>query len=352
MYEVDFLPVEGPDDDPSSKSGDAITIRFIDEASGMVRIVIVDAGFKPVGERVVEHVKYRYGTSEVDLVISTHPDADHLNGLQTVIEELEVQQLLIHLPRNHAPSALLERHYSNLSAIDDLVAAAEDRGTKVTEPFQGMVLFDGQIEILGPTLDLYRAKLEAHIAKDKVKSYVGALAALGLTPAAATHARLVQLGVYPDETLEEGVETSPRNETSVITHLRVDGDDIMLTGDAGLEGLGAAADWRERRLGNFRYYPLSLFQVPHHGSRRNLSPSLLDRIVGHRGGTSSTVAVVSSAAADPKHPSPKVTNALGRRGVKTFATEGANLWFSKDAPTRLGFGPATPIGPAREDDDD
>jgi len=80
-----------------------------------------------------------------------------------------------------------------------------------------------------------------------------------------------------------------------------------------------------------------LFQVPHHGSRRNLGPIILNRILGEvrNADTKERSACVSAAKdATRKHPHKKVTNALRRRGAVVKVTAGKTLRYSFNAPER------------------
>src|SRR2546426_4890870 len=96
-YEVDFLPVG------DSKSGDAILLRFgnLYGARHEQTVVLIDGGYTDTGEAIVQHVNRYYSTNEIDLIISTHPDADHTAGLEVVIEKCIVRALWMHLPWNH-----------------------------------------------------------------------------------------------------------------------------------------------------------------------------------------------------------------------------------------------------------
>jgi glyoxylase-like metal-dependent hydrolase (beta-lactamase superfamily II) len=117
VYEVDFLPVES-ENGPGSKSGDAITLRFsVPDQSNPV-VVVIDAGFQATGDAVVSHIKQYYDTDVVDLMISTHPDADHINGLSVVLEQLRVGELLVHQPRLHAGPSV--RDFSGIEVIDEV----------------------------------------------------------------------------------------------------------------------------------------------------------------------------------------------------------------------------------------
>lgn len=90
------------------------------------------------------------------------------------------------------------------------------------------------------------------------------------------------------------------------------------------------------------------FQVPHHGSRRNLSSELLDKLFGEKLPFPPTVdkftALISSAKEDKDHPRKAVIRALKHRGVRVIATEGITICSSSsNAPHRSGWGPVTPL---------
>lgn len=64
----------------------------------------------------------------------------------------------------------------------------------------------------------------------------------------------------------------------MITFFDFDGNKILLTSDAGVPALDKAADKIEQ-LGH-ELQSFSFVQVPHHGSKRNIGPTVLDRLVG------------------------------------------------------------------------
>lgn len=353
MYEVDFHPIEKTGEE-GSKSGDAISMRF-DDAEGIQRIVVIDGGFKHSGDRLIEHIDTYYNTQHVDIIISTHPDQDHINGLATVLDELTVGELLIHRPHDHTSRSI--EGFGNISVVDALIGLAEDKGVTVTEPFTGLTRFGGQLRILGPTADYYGTLVEQHL--DEVASGAAAQRIEQASRSATLAAKAADLleralSWLPVETLQEGGETSPRNNMSVVTLITsTAGQRLLFTGDAGIEALDAAIDEYEGIGLPVPDPSLTFFQAPHHGSKRNLAPSLLNRIFGGASGDGVTrTSFISSAKTDKKHPSPKVTNALIRRGLNPAATEGRTLGhFSDDAPARPGWVTITPIGPLDEDDD-
>ena len=98
-YEIDFLALQS-----DGKSGDAICLRF-GSLTGLFlqqQIVVVDAGHQADGPTVVNHIRQFYknpltaGDPTIDLLISTHPDGDHIGGLLHVLQTLPVRELWIH----------------------------------------------------------------------------------------------------------------------------------------------------------------------------------------------------------------------------------------------------------------
>lgn len=342
MFEFDFLPVTNADGEGTTKSGDAICCRFLD-AHGRQRVVVIDAGYQATGEALVNHIRTHYKTSHVDLAISTHADGDHINGLSIVIDDLQVDELMLHQPRKHAGSRVST--FSNIEAVDTLLRTAADNDTDVTDPFTGETRLDDHLLILGPTKDFYEEVLQEHL--DNVaenKSAVG----LSWRRKARNLLEGALDGIPLIETLTDNGETDPRNEGSVVSLFRIDGRQFLLTGDAGQRSLTRVADEYEARFGSFTADPLRLFQVPHHGSRRNLGPTLLNRIIGPKGGSSGVPAMISAGEKAPKHPSPKVVNALLRRGSIVSVTAGQTVRHSSpDAPDR-GWTPVTPLPPLDE----
>ena len=349
MYEIDFLPVES-ESGAGSKSGDAIALRFTVESEQRQAVVVIDGGFTDVGYDLAGHVRDYYETSYVDLVISTHPDADHINGLTAVIETLDVGELMLHQPRLHTSNI---RGFSNLEAVDELLRLAEAHRVPVTEPFAGASRFGGQLVLLGPTTTYYENLIEAHLSEVRSGKQAPVAASGSRTLARLGNLWEKALTALPIETLDDEGETSPRNNSSAITLVQADGHRLLFTGDAGIPALERACLVYERTYGSFANRPLTFFQAPHHGSKRNLGPTILNRILDGIGAPHGVVtAFISSARASVKHPSPKVTNALRRRGCTVAATEGKAICDHHGTPTRPGWGPVTPIPPLPEDVDD
>jgi beta-lactamase superfamily II metal-dependent hydrolase len=350
VYEVDFLPVES-ENGPGSKSGDAIAVHFKRATTGEDMVVVIDGGFTAVGDDLAEHIERWYGTRYVDLVISTHPDADHINGIARLLERLEVGELLLHQPMLHHPDV---SDFSNIEAVQNLLDVAKEQDVTVTEPFTDLTRFEGQLMILGPTRSYYEQLVSQHIQEEQSGTTMRAASTAGRIIEFAKSLLDHTLSYLPVETLTDDGDTGPRNNSSVITLLQLDDRRLLFTGDAGISALEAAADVYSEKIGSFSEFPLRFIQIPHHGSKRNVGPTILDRILGSKGISFSgmTTAYASSALADEKHPSPKVTNAFGRRGCLVSASEGRGIRHGHNAPDRDGWSTLTPLPPLREDDDD
>lgn len=152
--------------------------------------------------------------------------------------------------------------------------------------------------------------------------------------------------MWGQETFPEE-DTSAENNMSVIQYANLCGSRILLTGDAGRAALEEAADYAP-------YVGLTLpgidrIQVPHHGSRHNISTEILDRWIGPRlttqPGANSTAftAVVSAAVADKDHPRKSVVRAFIHRGGRVLSTERGSTRISHNAPKREGWDAAEPL---------
>ncbi|MHA2727458.1 ComEC/Rec2 family competence protein [Vibrio campbellii] len=337
-YEIDFHPVGN-----ETKSGDAISMRFVDENEDQF-VVVIDGGYKSDGEVVCKHIKEFYKTETIDLVISTHPDSDHINGLFTILESMEVKKLAIAKPwefdglsgefsdNRFTDNSLSKRVAEQLNKSVELVDLAEAKSIEVVDPFTGFSFekCGAALITLGPSEEYYRELLpqildekpeEKSLSESLSNSFEGVI-------------NLIK-ALWGKDNLSEDVTTSPLNSTSVITLINYDGRSLLFTGDAGVEALQKAESM-------YRDYvkELKLMQIPHHGSRRNISSSILDTYVGEpkpKGSEMNMSAIASAAKKSDKHPRACVTNAFIHRGVKTVATKGSTICYRHNMPARDGW---------------
>ncbi|WP_444927772.1 ComEC/Rec2 family competence protein [Microbulbifer sp. TRSA002] len=344
-YEVDFLGVGD-----ESKSGDAIAIRFGNLHGGRDEqtVVVIDGGFKDTGAALVAHIKEHFGTNQVDIVINTHPDQDHINGLETVLDELDVKELWIHQPWEHnqglaqhfkdgrvSDNSLSERLKQNLEKAWSLVQLAESKGVVIREPFTGEQDTSGILKVLGPSLEYYESLIPDFEGMPERAPVTEAAQSIFDKAVAALKRFFATWG--DDQIDDEGV-TSAKNNSSVITQLVIDGRRLLFTGDAGIQALEMAADQVD---GCTSGAELKLMQIPHHGSKRNIGTTVLNRLIGEpviQGGSRGITAIASTAKeGEPKHPRKAVMNAFTHRGVGALATRGNAILVNHDAPQREGW---------------
>src|SRR5262249_10495103 len=119
---------------------------------------------------------------------------------------------------------------------------------------------------------------------------------------------------------------------------------VLLTGDAGISGLTWAANYATACGLSLQQF--SLVQIPHHGSRRNVGPTLLNRLLGGIQPEPSPIrfiAFVSAPPEDDTHPRKMVLNAFMRRGGEVIATQGSNKIHYGGFPKRDDYINATPL---------
>lgn len=354
-FEIDFLAVGD-----ESKSGDAIALRWGDLHGPRANqtVAVIDGGTLNTGQLLVDFIRTRYATDTVDLVLSTHPDQDHVSGLHPVVDQLKVGCLLIHLPWTieHTNSiadlfksgrvsdaSVRERLRKSLDQAHDLVEMAQRKGIRIVEPFAGCGTPDGAFRIVSPTREFYEDLLPHFRGTPEPRTGLMGSAQRGLEKAADAAMRWVD-ETFNIETLDDKDDTTPENNSSAVSLLTVDGHSCLFTADAGKAALSGAINHLDGST--FDYSTLRFVQMPHHGSRCNVGPTVLNRLLGlpQTADSKNRSAFVSAAKkGEPKHPSKKACNAFRRRGAHVYATQGTNIWHHRDAPSRTDYSTLEPL---------
>lgn len=349
-YELDFLPVG-----ENTKSGDAILFRFWDDTKDESeidqKVCLIDGGYVENGEQIKQHMDKYYHTSTIDLVISTHPDLDHIGGLAYILENMDVKKLWMHRPwRNDIVDGLSDcfkdgRVTDNsikndlkegLSKAYELEQLAISKNIPIEDPFTNLSEFDGVITVLSPDEEYYKKLLPEfrctpEPADEQVKESI-------ITKVKNAIIKIFE--TWTCDKLENDPTTTAENNSSTVLLLKINSSQyILLTSDAGVEPLQMVSE-KLSTMGiknNVVYY-----QIPHHGSKHNVNSSLLDNLIGKIVDENTTIekgACISVAKeSDCKHPSQAVINAFVRRGIKPVLTQGKNLCkHSNDIPVRDGY---------------
>ena len=347
--EIEFFAVgEG------KRSGDAISVRF--GTPGNYKVLVYDGGTKTSGQAIVDHVRKHYGVERVDYLVNSHPDGDHASGLSVVLEQLDVGELWLHRPwaysgeiRNYfhdgriTDMSLARRFQEKMSAAHELEVLALKKGVRVYEPFAGQTIA-GVFTVLSPEKNCYVHELIQEFAKTPAqKKITAANEAFGIADMFKSAIAKVTEWIdetWDVETLRSDVCTSAENESSVILFGQFGSSGVLLTGDAGVRALTAAAEHAEN-VGLNLCKLVTFAQIPHHGSRNNVTSAVLDRIFGPahatQPGETRRIAFVSASKESETHPRATVVNAFIRRGFKVVQTKGTMIRHQRNMPGRDGW---------------
>lgn len=144
------LPAVTTNNSQAQPIGSSGTLRviFLDVGQGASQLLIgptgktmlIDAGNNDK-EQVMLNYLYTYGIHKLDIVIGTHPDADHIGGLDKVIDHTEIGA--VYMPKVS----------SNTKTFESVLTSIQRKGLKVATAKAGLSLDweDGvDVEMLAP----------------------------------------------------------------------------------------------------------------------------------------------------------------------------------------------------------
>ena len=113
--------------------GDATLIKCGDKA------MLIDAGENDKGSQVWSYLKSQ-NVTKLDYVIGTHPDSDHIGGLDVIIYKFDCENVFM-------PS-----HKKDTRTYDDVIQAAKSKNYKIKNPKPGETyeLGDAKFTIVAP----------------------------------------------------------------------------------------------------------------------------------------------------------------------------------------------------------
>lgn len=200
---------------------------------------------------------------EIEMVISTHPDADHSTGLIEVVKNYKIDKILVN-PID-----------PGTSVYEVLKKEVGGRGIPIVNPTEGMRLGVGLIylDVLNPTQEVLSRLVVKNIG-DNMSEY------------------------------QISAET---NLYSVVYKLSLKNFSALLPGDIPPEVSDRLAN--QLNTGTFQY-----IKVPHHGSVNGLTENLLKALMPK-------IAVISVGKNQWNFPRQEILDMLGKYGVKIFRTD-------------------------------
>lgn len=311
--------------------GDALFIELHDQ-NGTPYIICVDGGTQEHGDTLSKHATTYFG-NKIDIVISTHPDTDHIGGLSTILEKSTVTYLVLNDPRDYyqesallsiAKSSFTSEQYalfkSSFDRIDDLKSIAGKNSVKIISLFGSNkpvgTVGEWNLFIVNPSQQLFS---DLWGQEDTIKNWfstdiddVNGLEKTGNS-------------IIDDP----NIDTAPINNTSIMLFIEGYGRKYLFTGDAGKKAIREASKIKDLS-------GLSWLDVPHHGSRRNVDSAILKYF-------SPSVAYISSPGTT-KHPRKTVIKKLQEVGTEVYSTckTKGSLYHHRNLPNRTGYSKATP----------
>ena len=330
LFEIDFIPAG-----QAGRHGDAIAVWFTKQDGSTAQLVI-DGGFEDTGAALVDQVTRWHPSQTIDLAILTHPDQDHIGGMETILRRLDVRTLCLHRIGDRGGAAL-----PAAERVANLIRVAGEEGTAVVEAFAPIHDFDGALKILSPREDWYEQLVRDQVVEARTTS-------ARRRPSVLRRAGRRFLAALPGERrFDDDGGTNPRNNSSIVTLLEVDGVRMLFPADAGVPALERA--WDELASFGASDHAPYFIQMPHHGSRKNGSSATLDRILGPVGQPQSKHAYVNVAPEAELHPSSIIHNAFIRRGYEVRETRGQQIYFhSAGLVLRPGWTPIAALPPMDE----
>ena len=337
-FEIDLLPVGS-----EKKSGDCIVFRYGDLKAGKKRqtVVVVDGGYASTwSDTLKPHLQKYYnceydGKIHVDLVILSHTDMDHVSGLVEMAkdEDVEIGRIMMHEPWYELTPTWFKDGRITKQSLKERIGDAFEKALQLSDLTQKAdklsltpcrhKINSAFFYILGPSAKFYKeciANCDKTPEKDeKVKDLPPSHSSIG--------------GLEFEEykkghiTWDDSENTSPINESSLIVLFEYENVKVLLTGDAGKEGLRQAIAIADKN--GIKLNDCTVIKMPHHGSRKNVNPEIMANFIGSK-------KLYYSCASDDlgHHPSQRLINMLNEKGFRQLSTSGSTLHWGVDAPER------------------
>ena len=124
-------------------NGQTLKVSFLDVDQGDSTFIelpngqcmLIDAGEAEYGDEILSYIKEE-GYDRIDYLIATHPHSDHIGGMRTIVEALDIGA--VYMPRVQ----------TNTQVFEKLLRAVREKGLKIQTAKAGVeILEEGAVDI-------------------------------------------------------------------------------------------------------------------------------------------------------------------------------------------------------------
>ncbi|HAG52390.1 MAG TPA: hypothetical protein DCL21_01225 [Alphaproteobacteria bacterium] len=221
--------------------------------------ILIDGGLKRDGRQAIKLIENIFEQGEIiDLVVLTHVDIDHINGLLSLFENNKVNADNVGLVLFNVPNSIVEtelikdkKTQCGYKEGNQLLELIIKKGINFTQAVEGDKFSLGgeiTIDILAPTksaLELdHENWLKTHIGHDEDEDY--------------DKEKLIE------EKHKEDIK--PQNLSSIVCLITCDEKKMLFCGDS------TPSQILKNGLGET---PVDILKIPHHGSKYNINRELI-----------------------------------------------------------------------------
>jgi beta-lactamase superfamily II metal-dependent hydrolase len=303
-FVIDFLYVG---------DGDAIIIWARDQGNADW-VFFVDGGNLGNGEKIISHyttwIKPYLQTKRAVGFINSHPHEDHIDGLLEVLEKLTGEISFgiyndpvecitaehrdrIHREYLDGTDPDITHLYKTFEQIERLNNYCEKNKVRRYNAYvEDVNFFGGAFKLLSPTRDFYVNMVQHFTDVDFLKR-------VDFSKKAPAAIDIYREELLPCDIVDEINDATPENLTSTVIQMTDSaGKKYILTADAGTDSFDYLA------TNGFDNSNVELVQLPHHGSRRNISSAWIKKFNAKN--------FFVSAEGNVKHPRKAVINCIKR----------------------------------------
>lgn len=146
-------PIEIENNNSNLQTENTLVANFLDVGQGDSELIqlpngqcmLIDAGISESAGKIATKIT-ELGYDKIDYLIATHPHADHIGGMQKIVENFEIGE--IYMPKAS----------TNTKTFEKLLQAISDKGLSINTAKAGKVIYedaDVKIEFLAPISDSY-----------------------------------------------------------------------------------------------------------------------------------------------------------------------------------------------------